>query len=118
MRTCSPAAARATGDGLTEVELEGGQRLLSSDAADGSRRRDRLSVGRLARPGAARRPDSTLNHLLGTIESIVPIGNRVRVRVGPLTAEITRQAADSLGLREGARIVASFKATGARLVSL
>ena len=67
-----------------------------------------------------RRPtaDSTRNHLLGTIESIVPIGNRVRVRVGPLTAEITQQAAVSLGLREGERIVASFKATGARLVSL
>ncbi len=109
--------ARATGDGLTEVELEGGQRLLSSDTAEGR-------VGAIVYPwdvSLALEPpaaDSTRNHLLGTIESIVPIGNRVRVRVGPLTAEITQQAAVSLGLREGERIVASFKATGARLVSL
>ena len=109
--------ARATGDGLTEVELEGGQRLLSSDQAEGR-------VGAIVYPwdvSLALEPpaaDSTRNHLLATIESIVPIGNRVRVRVGPLTAEITQQAAVSLGLREGERIVASFKATGARLVSL
>jgi molybdopterin-binding protein len=58
------------------------------------------------------------NHVVGTVESVVPIGNRLRVRVGPLTAEITERAAESLGLREGDRVYASFKATGARLVQL
>ena len=46
------------------------------------------------------------------------MGNRLRVRVGPITAEITERAADALELREGDRVYASFKATGARLVQL
>jgi molybdopterin-binding protein len=62
--------------------------------------------------------DSTLNHLTGTVASVIPLGNRVRVRVGPLTAEVTAASADRLGLRAGEAVVASFKATGARLVPL
>ena len=46
------------------------------------------------------------------------LGNRVRVRVGPLTAEITAASAERLGLAEGEPVIASFKATAARLVSL
>jgi molybdopterin-binding protein len=48
----------------------------------------------------------------------VPVANRVRVRVGPLTAEITHASAERLGLRQGEPVVASFKATGTRLVPL
>jgi molybdate transport system ATP-binding protein len=108
--------ARPTGDGLTEVELEGGQRLLSADAAEGR-------VGAVVHPWeislARERPtDSMQNHVLGAVESVVPVGNRLRVRVGPLTAEITERAAASLELRDGDRVYASFKATGARLVRL
>ena len=44
------------------------------------------------------------------------LGNRVRVRVGPLTAEVTSVSADRLGLAEGQVAVASFKATGTRLL--
>ena len=46
------------------------------------------------------------------------IGNRVRVRVGPLAAEVTTASAERLGLREGEVVVASFKATAARLLPL
>jgi hypothetical protein len=42
----------------------------------------------------------------------------VRVRVGRLAAEVTQAAVEELGLRQGERVVASFKATGARLVPL
>ena len=45
-------------------------------------------------------------------------GDRVRVRVGQLTAEITAAAARRLRLAPGEVVVASFKATGARLVPL
>ena len=108
--------ARRTADGLTEVELEGGQLLVSADEAEGR-------VGTVVHPWeislARERPaDSMQNHVAGTIESLVPVGNRLRVRVGPLTAEVTERAAESLGLREGERVYASFKATGARLVQL
>jgi molybdopterin-binding protein len=43
-----------------------------------------------------------------------PFGERVRVAVGSrpaLVAEVTRQAIQSLGLREGVRVFAAFKAT-------
>ncbi len=62
--------------------------------------------------------DSAVNHVLGEVRSLVQLGNRVRVRVGPLTAEITTASAERLGLREGERVVASFKATASRLVPL
>ena len=52
------------------------------------------------------------------MRSLVQLGNRVRVRVGPLTAEITTASAERLELREGERVVASFKATASRLVPL
>ena len=52
------------------------------------------------------------------VRSLVALGNRVRVRVGPLTAEITAASAERLGLHEGDAVVASFKATAARLVPL
>jgi molybdopterin-binding protein len=62
--------------------------------------------------------DSAANHLEGPITSIVPVGNRVRVGVGGLVAEITAASLDRLALNEGDRVVASFKATAARIVPL
>jgi molybdopterin-binding protein len=46
------------------------------------------------------------------------VGNRVRVRVGPITAEVTASSADKLELARGGTAFASFKATGTRLVPL
>ena len=62
--------------------------------------------------------DSSLNHFRGTITSVVPLGNRARVRVGELVADISAASLERLGLREGDVVVASFKATAARLVPL
>ena len=45
-------------------------------------------------------------------------GNRARVAVGPLVAEITTDSVARLSLREGEPVVASFKATAARLLPL
>jgi molybdopterin-binding protein len=53
-----------------------------------------------------------------TIRSVVPVANRLRIRVGPLTAEVTASSGERLGLRPGVDAVASFKATGTRLVPL
>jgi molybdate transport system ATP-binding protein len=111
-----PGRARAAGDGLTEVVLEDGSRVLSTDTGEGA-------VGIVVYPWevtvARIAPvDSAQNHVHGTIATIVPVANRVRVRVGPLTAEITAASADRLGLRPGDIVVASFKASGTRLVPL
>ena len=59
-----------------------------------------------------------MNHVHAPIASLVRLGNRVRVRVGPLTAEVTAASATRLGLAEGGVAYATFKATGTRLVPL
>jgi molybdate transport system ATP-binding protein len=106
--------ARPGLDGLTEVVLDDAGLAYSTDEGGG---RVGLAVYpweiALARSEPA---DSAVNHLRGEVRSLVVLGNRVRVRVGPLTAEITAASAERLGLREGEPVVASFKATAARLV--
>ena len=111
-----PGQARPAADGLTEVALDAGGVVFST--APGSGR-----VGVVVQPwdvAVARETpdDSALNHLPGAVASIVPLGNRVRVRIGPVTAEVTAASAERLGLAPGVRAVASFKATGTRLLPL
>ena len=98
------------------MTLDDGTRIFSTDPIEGH-------VGAVVYPwevAVAREAptDSAQNHVTGPIVSLVPIANRVRVRVGPLTAEITAASAERLGLRQGEPVVASFKATGTRLVPL
>ena len=108
--------ARPARDGLTEVVLDGGAVVFSTDRGEG-----RVGVVvypwevSIAHQAAA---DSALNHVAAPISSVVTIGNRVRVRVGPLVGEVTAASAERLGLERGQVVVASFKATGARLVPL
>ena len=109
-------SARAAGDGLTEVDLTDGIRIFSTDQLTGE-------VGAVVHPweiGIARSMplDSMQNHVRGAIESLVPVANRMRVRVGPLTAEITAESAARLALEPGDEVVASFKASGTRLIPL
>jgi molybdenum ABC transporter ATP-binding protein len=108
--------ASATSNGLTEVALDAGFTAYSVDEASG---RVALAVYPWEVSVAREAPnDSAVNHLRAPIASIVTIGNRARVRIGPLTAEVTTQSAERLALREGEVVVASFKATGARLLSV
>jgi molybdenum ABC transporter ATP-binding protein len=104
-------------EGLTEVVLADGARVLSTDRLSG-----RVGVvvhpTEIALARAHDDGDSSLNHLRGRVSSVARVANRVRVRVGPVTAEITGMSADRLGLAEGEWAVASFKATGTRLVPL
>ena len=62
--------------------------------------------------------DSALNHVEGDISSLVTIDNRVRIQIGSLTAETSAASAERLALKEGERVVASFKATATRLLPL
>jgi molybdate transport system ATP-binding protein len=103
-------------NGLTEVALDTGGSVWSTDPGSG-----RVAVA--LHPwdvSVARTPsdDSAVNHLRAPIGSVVRLGNRARVRVGPLVAEISASSADRLGLREGDVVVATFKATATRLLSL
>jgi molybdate transport system ATP-binding protein len=99
---------------LTELELPGGERIRSTDTVEGA-------AVALVYPwdvtlSRTAPDDSAQNHLEGAVVSLVPVGNRVRVRIGPLTAEITSDSAERLGLKVGDRAVASFKATATKLL--
>ena len=103
-------------DGLTEVRLAGGERVFSTDDATGE-------VGVVVYPweiAVSREPthDSPLNVVRGDVGSVFEVGNRVRVRIGPVTAEVTSSSVERLELERGGVAYATFKATGTRLVSL
>jgi ABC-type sulfate/molybdate transport systems ATPase subunit len=100
-------------DGLTEVALDGGLTAWSADEADG-----RVNVAVYpwdVSLGPVVQDDSRLNHVTAPVTSLAPLGNRVRVHVGPVVAEVTAASAERLGLEPGVTVTASFKATTTRL---
>jgi ABC-type sulfate/molybdate transport systems ATPase subunit len=114
--TLLEGTASAGANGLTEVVLDAGGTAWSSDSGRGR-------VGLAVYPWEVSLSldvpdDSAVNHIRATVASIVPLGNRTRIRVGPIVAEVTAASAERLGLREGDVAVASFKATAARLLSI
>jgi molybdate transport system ATP-binding protein len=109
--------ARRRGE-LTEVLAPGGAaRFLSTDIADGP-------VGVAVPPwevalSLSRPEGSALNALAGAVRRIAGVGNRVRVTVGsdpPVVAELTDESVHRMGLAPGVQVVATWKATGTRLV--
>jgi molybdate transport system ATP-binding protein len=108
-------AARAA-DGLTEVALDVGGSAWTTDEGTG---RVAVAVHPWEVALAREAPDDTaVNHVRAPVASIVTLGNRARVRVGPLTAEVTTASLERLGISEGDVVVASFKATATRLLPL
>ena len=111
--------ARSAG-GLTEVTLDGGGEVTSTDAATGpvAVSVHPWEVGLEPRgTGAA---GSARNRLPVTVVSLATFGNRVRVALDgpqPLVADLTEPAARSLALEPGAELTATWKATATRIVS-
>ena len=110
--------ARRGGGTLTAVRLESGEELYSTDEAAGE-------VGLVVYPweiavsrAHAADADSALNVVRGEVGSVFEVANRVRVRIGPVTAEVTAASAERLELARGGVAYATFKATGTRLVPL
>jgi len=101
-------------DGLTAIRLDDRTTIYSTDEAFGA-------VDVIVYPwdvslALGQRPDSALNHVTGEVLSVSRVGNRVRIRLGALTAEVTTRSVERLELRPGAQVVASFKATATRLL--
>jgi ABC-type sulfate/molybdate transport systems ATPase subunit len=65
---------------------------------------------------STRPDDSAMNVIAGPVQSLVELGNRVRVTIGPVAADVTADSVARLDLRVGHVAFASFKATGTRLV--
>jgi molybdate transport system ATP-binding protein len=109
-----PGIAAPAPGGLTVVRLDAGATVYSVDEALGE-------VDAVLYPwdvslGLVATDDSALNHLADEIVSVAHVGNRVRVRLRTLTAEITAASAQRLELQPGRHVVASFKATATRLL--
>jgi molybdate transport system ATP-binding protein len=113
--------ARPGRDGLTEIALDGGGTIASTDQGTG-----RVAVSvypwEIAiEPAGEPAHGSTQNRLPAEVLSVTTVGNRVRLGLAgpqPLTAEITRPAAQALDLRAGSRVTASWKAAATRLVAI
>jgi molybdenum ABC transporter ATP-binding protein len=111
-----PGVVLGQANGLTEIALDTGGTIWSSDALSG---RAALTVYPWEVSLSRDVPDdSTVNHVRAPIGRITTLGNRARIAVGPLVAEVTTASVERLGLREGEPVVASFKATAARLLPL
>ena len=119
--------ASFTGANLLHGIARAGPRRADRDRADDreSRSSPPIPARARSRPSSTRgrsrspqehQPDSAQNVIRGEIRSIAHVGNRARVRVGPVTAEVTEASVEKLGLKVGGQATASFKATGTRLV--
>jgi molybdate transport system ATP-binding protein len=102
-------------NGIARVRLEEGTVVSTTEPADGN-------VVVAVYPwdvtvGTEPPHDSALNVIHAPIGSITELGNRVRLHVGPLSAEITTESLRRLGLAPGQLVYASFKATGTRVLS-
>jgi molybdate transport system ATP-binding protein len=114
-------SARPGAGGLTEVELDGGGTVVSTDAASG-----RVAVSVFPWEIAIEPPDdaahgSAQNRLAAEVVAVTALGNRVRLGLSapqPLAAEITLPSAQALGLEPGSRVTASWKAAATRLVAI
>jgi len=113
--------ARAAGQGLTRIELDGGGEVAATAPAEG-----RVAVSvypweiTLLSPDA-RAAGSAQNRLLARVTSIVTVGNRARVGLQagqPLVAEITHESVRGLGLEVGSAVGIAWKATATRVVAL
>jgi molybdate transport system ATP-binding protein len=101
--------------GRTGVRLDDGTVIATSDDGDGA---TTLAVYPWDITISTSRPnDSAMNVIAGSITAITEVGNRARVTIGPLSAEITVDSVRRLRLATGQRAFASFKATGTRIVA-
>jgi molybdate transport system ATP-binding protein len=112
--------ARPAAGGLTEVELDGGGTLSSTDLIRGPAVALVFPWEISLEPAGTTSKSSALNRLPVEVVSVTEIGNRVRVGMSapqPLVAEVTAESIRSLGLRPRVRATATWKATATRLVA-
>jgi molybdate transport system ATP-binding protein len=99
----------------TRVRLEDGTVISTTDHGEGA---VTLAVYPWDVTISRTRPDdSATNVISGAITAVTELGNRARVTIGPLSAEITVDSLRRLGLEHGQQAFASFKATGTRIVA-
>jgi molybdate transport system ATP-binding protein len=107
--------ARPLPAGGAEVRLDAGPIVRSLEAGEGR-------VGVAVYPWevgvAVEPPANGLNAVGGTVTSLAPEGDRVRVQVGELVAECAAEEAERLGVRRGGQVWLLFDPASARLVDV
>jgi ABC-type sulfate/molybdate transport systems ATPase subunit len=111
-----PGVAQRTADGLAEVVLAQGGVIRAVGGSEGP-------VGAVVHPwdvGVALGDghDGALNRIRAPISSVTPAGGRLRVRVGPLVAEVPAGGAGAPDLVAGRVVDATFAPADTRLVPL
>jgi molybdate transport system ATP-binding protein len=107
--------AAGASNGIARVRLEDGTIVSTTEPAGGE---VVVAVYPWDVTVSLERPhDSALNVISGPIRTITELGNRVRLRVGPISAEITTESLTRLDLRVDQIVFATFKATGTRVLS-
>jgi molybdate transport system ATP-binding protein len=113
--------ARPGRDGLTEIALEGGGTVASTDHGTGPVAVSVYPWEIAIEPAGEPAHGSTRNRVPAEVLSVTTVGNRVRLGLAgpqPLAAEITQPAAQALDLRAGSRVTATWKAAATRLVAI
>ncbi|HEV3376157.1 MAG TPA: ABC transporter ATP-binding protein [Thermoleophilaceae bacterium] len=108
-------------DGLTEISLDGGGTVASTDRGIGPVAVSVYPWEIAIEPPGEPAHGSTQNRLTAEVLSVTTVGNRVRLGLAgpqPLTVEITQPAAQALDLSAGSRVTASWKASATRLVAI
>ena len=110
--------ARPRAGGGSDVTLDDGTRIRSHDRASG-----RVNVAVYPWEISVRRADhetgeEAVNVISGLITGLTPEHGHIRVRIGPLIAESSREELDGLGLERGMPAQARFSPAHARLLPL
>ena len=106
----------ATPGDLTEIALDGGGTIFSTDPGDGPVAASLYPWEIVLETRSA--PSSAQNHLVAEVVSISEIGGRARIglKAGqPLVAEVTVTAVRELQLAPGTTVTATWKAAATRL---
>ena len=113
--------ARPGADGLTQVELDGGGRISSTDPGDGRVAASVYPWEIAIEPASESDHGSPQNRVRPRCSPSPPSAAACASASGgpqPLVAEITLVSAHELGLQAGSRVAATWKAAATRLVAL
>jgi len=113
--------ARPGPGGVTRIELDGGGTIASTDAGEGPVAASVYPWEIVIEPAGEEPHGSAENRLAAEVAAMTTVGNRVRLALTgpqPLLAEVTLASVERLGLRAGARVVATWKASATRLVAV
>ena len=119
VETLLPGTVLGAAEGLVTVQIAGAAVEVAGEGSAGQRVLVCLRPEDVALARADTLPSSVRNHVAGRITAIVPLGFLARVVVDcgvPIVAVVTRRSLGELGLAEGERVIASFKATAAHLL--